>query len=224
MVPLLFQKTLFHPLPDGALFWPAEEALLVADLHFEKAQFFAQAGQYLPPYDSQETLRTLADAIEATGAQRLFCLGDSFHHADGITHMPDETRHMLEGLAARLEDWIWITGNHDKAPPFSFGCTLPELILRGIALRHEAMANSHQPEISGHFHPKLRLRTRGQSIARRCFLTNGNKLILPAFGALTGGLDAGHPAIHAVMPGPVTALVPSGERLLRFPVTAKVAA
>ena len=224
MVPLLFHNEIMHPSPGGALFWPAERALLVADLHFEKADFFARAGQYLPPYDSLETLRHLAAEVDATGARRLFCLGDSFHDADGAARMPVGTRQAMEALAARLEDWIWITGNHDAAASFGLGRTVPELVLRGIALRHEAVAGCTRPEISGHFHPKIRLRARGQSLARRCFLMNADKLILPAFGVLTGGLDAGHPAIHAVMTGPVTALVPSGARLLRFPVAAKAAA
>lgn len=224
MVPLLFHGEMLHPLPGGALFWPAERALLVADLHFEKAHFFARTGQYLPPYDSMDTLRDLAAGIEATGARRLFCLGDSFHDADGAIHMPDETRALLKGLVDRLDEWIWITGNHDGTTAFPFGRAVPEFIPRGIALRHEAMAGAEGPEISGHFHPKIRLRSRGQSLVRRCFLMNADKLILPAFGALTGGLDAGHPAIHAVMRAPVTALVSSGGRLLRFPVEAKAAA
>lgn len=224
MVPILFHGETLHPLPGGTLFWPAEQALLVADLHFEKARFFAQSGQYLPPYDSIETANRLAEEVEATDARRLICLGDSFHDAEGAVHMPGELRALLAGLAKRLDDWIWITGNHDEAAGFSFGRTMPELILRGIALRHEALAANATPEISGHFHPKIRLRARGQSVARRCFLMSAEKLILPAFGSLTGGLDAAHPAIHAVMAPPVTALVPSGGRLLRFPVEARAAA
>ncbi len=224
MVPLLFHDETLHPLAGGALFWPAGEALLVADLHFEKASFFARTGQYLPPYDSIETARALVQAVEATGARRVFCLGDSFHDAEGAAAMTGEARTMLERLAAGLRDWVWITGNHDGAALFAFGRTESELALRGLVLRHEALPGCPEPEISGHFHPKIRLRTRGPNVARRCFLMSANKLILPAFGSLTGGLDASHPAIHAVMAAPVTALVPSGGRLLRFPVEARVAA
>lgn len=224
MVPLLFHDETVHPLRSGALWWPAERALLVADLHFEKARFYAATGQYLPPYDSIETARLLAAQVEEQGARRVICLGDSFHDAAGASTLPDEARAILADVLARIDDWIWITGNHDDGAAFSFGRSVAELTLRGLALRHEAMAGSPVPELSGHFHPKIRLRARGQSIARRCFLMNDTKLILPAFGALTGGLDARHPAIHAALRPPVTALVPGRDRLMRFPVAAMRAA
>ncbi|GLT01199.1 hypothetical protein GCM10007897_25900 [Sphingobium jiangsuense] len=217
MVPLLFHGETVHPLRSGALWWPAERALLVADLHFEKARFYAGTGQFLPPYDSIETARLLAAQVEEVGARQVLCLGDSFHDAAGALTLPMEARAILEALRARLDRWIWITGNHDGAAAFSFGHSVTEMTLRGLALRHEATSCA-EPELSGHFHPKIRLRARGQSIARRCFLMNETKLILPAFGALTGGLDARHPAIHAALRPPVTALVPGRERLLRFPV------
>lgn len=218
MVPFLFHDAALHPLPCGGLWWPAEQALLVADLHLEKARFFAGAGQFLPPYDSHETALRLAERVQETGARRLFCLGDSFHDADSAEHLTDSAASVLRDVAARL-DWVWITGNHDSQAAFPFGRTEAELMLAGIALRHEADGASATPEISGHFHPKIRLRHRGQSVARRCFLTTDSKIIMPAFGALAGGLDAHHPAIHRALRAPVTALVPSGGRLLRFPVT-----
>jgi len=217
MVPFLFHDAELHPLPCGALWWPAEQALLVADLHLEKARFFAGAGQFLPPYDSHETALRLRERVQETGARRLFCLGDSFHDADGAGHLADSAASILRDVAATL-DWVWITGNHDAQAAFPYGRAEPELTLAGIALRHEANEASAGPEISGHFHPKIRLRHRGQSVARRCFLVGGAKLIMPAFGSLAGGLDARHPAIHRALRAPVTALVPSGGRLLRFPV------
>lgn len=218
MVPLSFAGHDFLALPEAALFWPARRALLVADLHFEKARFFAGAGQFLPPYDSHETALRLAERVRETGARRLFCLGDSFHDADGAGHLTDSAASVLRDVAATL-DWIWITGNHDADAVFPFGRAEAELVLAGIALRHEADGASAAPEISGHFHPKIRLRHRGQSVARRCFLATDSKIIMPAFGALAGGLDVRHPAIHRALRAPVTALVPSGGRLLRFPVT-----
>ncbi|MGE4430727.1 MAG: ligase-associated DNA damage response endonuclease PdeM [Sphingobium sp.] len=218
MVPFLFHNEMLHPLMSGALWWPAERALLVADLHFEKARFYAATGQYLPPYDSIETARLLATQVAEQGARRVICLGDSFHDAAGALTLPDEARAILAGIEARIDEWIWITGNHDESAAFSFGRSVADLTLRGLALRHEAVADCPLPELSGHFHPKIRLRARGQSIARRCFLMNGTKLILPAFGALTGGLDVRHPAIHAALRPPITALVPGRDRLLRFPV------
>lgn len=217
MVPFLFHGAALHPLPCGALWWPGERALLVADLHLEKARFFANAGQFLPPYDSHETALRLAERVLETGARRLFCLGDSFHDADGADHLTDSAASVLRGISTTL-DWVWITGNHDGGARFPFGRAEAELVLAGIALRHEADGTNPTPEISGHFHPKIRLRHRGQSVARRCFLATETKLIMPAFGALTGGLDVRHPAIHRALRAPATALVPSGGRLLRFPV------
>ncbi len=217
MVPFLFHGERFDLLPCGALWWPAAEALLVADLHFEKAAFFAANGQFLPPYDSVETAIQLADRIARTGARRLICLGDSFHDAAGAAHLNPQAAELLLTIAARTE-WIWITGNHDDDAVFPFGTPVAELAIGGIALRHEAIPGCADPEISGHFHPKLRVRHKGQSVARRCFLVAGGKLIMPAFGALTGGLDARHPAIHRALQAPATALVPTASRLLRFPV------
>ncbi|HEX5538115.1 MAG TPA: ligase-associated DNA damage response endonuclease PdeM [Sphingobium sp.] len=217
MVPFLFHDAELHPLPCGALWWPAQGALLVADLHLEKASFYAATGQFLPPYDSHETALRLAERVRTTGARRLICLGDSFHDADGAALLPAHVAALLKDLAARVE-WTWITGNHDGEAAFPFGRAEPELTLAGIALRHEALANDAAPEISGHYHPKIRLRHRGQSVARRCFLVGGTKLVMPAYGALTGGLDVRNPAIHKALRAPITALVPSGGRLLRFPV------
>lgn len=222
MVPFLFQGESLHLFPCGALWWPAEEALLVADLHFEKARFYAQTGQFLPPYDSQETALQLADRVKRTGARRILCLGDSFHDEAGAASLHGEAERLLRDLAAQAE-WTWITGNHDADSAFPFGRAVAELTLRGIALRHEAEAGS-QPEISGHFHPKVRLRHKGRGVSRRCFLVGGGKMIMPAFGALTGGLDARHPAIHAAINAPMVALVPADGKLLRFPVTPELEA
>lgn len=223
MVPHLFHGEMLHLMPCGAIWWPEVRTLLVADLHFEKASFFAATGQFLPPYDSVETAAQLADRVAATGAERVICLGDSFHDAHGAACLANAARDILEEIAGRVE-WIWITGNHDEAAGFRFGHAVEEMELRGVMLRHEARADCSAPEISGHFHPKIRLRHRGAGVSRRCFLISGTRMIMPAFGALTGGLDVRHPAIHKVMRESVTALVPSNGRLLRFPVAQPLAA
>lgn len=209
----------FVPLPEGALFWPSRRALLVADLHFEKASWFAARGQFLPPYDSFETLRCLSDAVAATDARELWCLGDSFHDTAGADRLPGPARQALTDLTNRL-DWTWIVGNHDPGLAGIAGRIVPEQEVDGILLRHEAEPAETRPEISGHFHPKLRVTVRGRRISRRCFVQTAAKLILPAFGALTGGLDAADPAIIGAVGRPATALVPTPERLLRFPVAA----
>jgi hypothetical protein len=202
------------------LFWPDRQALLVADLHLEKASWFARLGQFLPPYDSHATLSALAAEVERTGAKRLFCLGDSFHDRFGCDRLPASARELLSSFTASL-DWTWIVGNHD--PGFADHCggrLAEEVELAGVILRHEAMREDPRPEISGHFHPKLRVSLRGRSVSRRCFVLSETKLIMPAFGALTGGLDARHPEILGHVGRNAAALVPVSDRLLRFPLAA----
>ena len=207
-------------LPEGALFWPARQALLVADLHMEKASWFARLGQMLPPYDSEATLAALTSLVKTTQAQEIWCLGDSFHDRHGCDRLPDQARAMLIALTSSTR-WTWITGNHD--PGFADHCggsITPEAEVDGLLLRHEADPAEQRPELSGHFHPKLRISHRGRRVSRRCFVATDRKLILPAFGSLTGGLDVWHPEIaKAVGPG-AQALIPVADRLLRFPIAA----
>ncbi len=206
------------PLASGALFWPAQATLLVADLHLEKASHFARKGWLLPPHATAETLAALIDAVEASGATRLICLGDSFHDQSGPDRLLPEARSALQ-LMTRNLDWWWITGNHDEDAAAALGGrVMTETRLGPLVLRHEADAGDRTPELSGHFHPKLVIRQRGRHIARRCFARSATKLILPAFGAFTGGLDVADPALRAALPGPAEALVLDGGRLLRFPV------
>jgi DNA ligase-associated metallophosphoesterase len=220
MVPLSFAGHDFFASPGGALHWPAEQALLVADLHLEKASWFAAGGQLLPPYDSLATLQALGREIERTGAKRLYCLGDSFHDRFGCDRLAAEARTLLTGLTSRL-DWIWIVGNHDAGFADHCGGRIAEECgVSGIMLRHEAIEHDPRPEMSGHYHPKLRLSLRGRSVSRRCFVASRTKLILPAYGAFTGGLDAGHPEIVRKVGRGATALVPVTDRLLKFPIAA----
>ncbi|WP_294258734.1 ligase-associated DNA damage response endonuclease PdeM [uncultured Sphingomonas sp.] len=220
MVPLSFAGHDFRALPEGALYWPARRALLVADLHFEKASWFALGGQMLPPYDTLATLSALTTLVERVAPIELWCLGDSFHDVEGCERLPAQARAMLTALTGGLA-WHWITGNHDSVlVDHCGGVVHEEAEVDGLVLRHEAEAGEPRPELSGHFHPKLRLTVRGRHVARRCFVATGTKLILPAFGALTGGLDAGHPEIvRAVGPG-AEALVATERKLLRFPLAA----
>ena len=220
MVPFSFAGETFVPTEAGALLWPAEQALLVADLHLEKASWFAAGGQFLPPYDSHATLNALTAEVGRTEARRLYCLGDSFHDRFGCDRLPADARSLLLALTERL-DWTWIVGNHD--PGFADHCggrIVDECEVRGIVLRHEAVRTDSRSEMSGHFHPKLRLTLKGRSVSRRCFVQSPTKLILPAFGSLTGGLDAAHPAILGQVGRDAAALVPLNDRLLRFPLAA----
>ena len=220
MVPFSFANDQFLATAEGALFWPRRNALLLADLHLEKASWFARLGQFLPPYDSHATLSAIARAIGTTGATSVFCLGDSFHDRFGCERLPADARGLLTGLTGALE-WTWIIGNHD--PGFADHCgglLVEEAVIDGLVLRHEAERDETRPEISGHFHPKLRLQLKGRNVSRRCFVMAESKLIMPAFGALTGGLDAHHPQILGQVGGKAAALVPLSDRLLRFPLAA----
>ena len=220
MVPFSFAGETFAATPSGALYWAAQQALLVADLHLEKASWFARLGQFLPPYDSHATLTALSEEVERTRATRLFCLGDSFHDRFGCERLPASARDLLTSLTARL-DWAWIVGNHD--PGFADHCggrIADEAEIGGIILRHEALRGEPRPEISGHFHPKLRVHLRGRQVSRRCFVASSTKLIFPAFGSLTGGLDASHPEIVKQVGPAASALVPLQDRILRFPLAA----
>jgi len=180
---------IMRPLAAGALFWEEEDTLLVADLHLEKGAAFAALGMLLPPYDTRTTLERLAKVIAAVDPWRVVALGDSFHCS-----------HLAEGLAPsdlalllKLQDgreWYWICGNHDPHLPASIGGTVcATLTIRGVTLRHEPSPAQPAREIAGHLHPVARIARRGAAIRRRCFATDGHRLVMPAFGAYAGGLN-----------------------------------
>ena len=218
MVPFSFAGEEFALAGGQALYWPREQALLVADLHLEKASFFARHGQLLPPYDSRETLERVALAIRATAARRVFCLGDNFHDAGGAERLETHAAGMLAALT-RATDWVWVAGNHDKGAVRE-GTLVDELSIAGLLLRHEARAGETRPELSGHWHPRLKITARGRRIVRPCWVASERKLILPAFGALTGGMDAADPAIIGVMQPAraVDAVLGVQGRLVRLPL------
>jgi DNA ligase-associated metallophosphoesterase len=225
MVPLSFADQEFRLVDGRALYWPRERALLVADLHLEKASFFAQHGQMLPPYDSRETLERLAAAIRVTGARRVFTLGDNFHDAKGVGRLEPHAAGMLDALT-RAVDFVWITGNHDAGSDAApGGTTAEELDVAGLLLRHQALPGETRPELSGHFHPRFTLHSRGRVVGRPCVVMSGGaqgggRMILPAYGAFTGGMNAADPAILAALQPAraIDAMVPAKGRLLQFPL------
>jgi DNA ligase-associated metallophosphoesterase len=177
------------PLAAGALYWEAEKTLLVADLHLEKGAAFAAVGMLLPPYDTRTTLHRLDKVIRDVAPSRVVALGDSFHTsevAEGLTG--DDLEHLTK--LQKGCDWYWVSGNHDPRLPRSVGGTIcTALTISGITLRHEPWDKVSSREIAGHLHPVARIARRGEMIRRKCFATDGNRLVMPAFGAYTGGLN-----------------------------------
>lgn len=186
--------------PSGALWWPAAATLVVADLHFEKGTSYARRGVLLPPYDTSATLARLAAAI-GPRVRRVVCLGDSFHDGDGPARLNASDAQALECLVA-AHDWIWVTGNHDRALPAIIGGRVAtgEVRLDGLVLRHQADGDA-VGEISGHFHPKSAIDIRGRRLSGACFIHDAKRIVLPAFGAYTGGLHVESAPIRALFPG-----------------------
>lgn len=209
----------FRIVDRTALFWPARTALIVADLHLEKASWFALGGQMLPPHDSMATLEQLAQGIAQSGARQIWCLGDNFHDDAGANRLPHAARALLARLT-QAHEWHWITGNHDEHLPAQVGGKIMvEAEVDGLILRHQADLAELRPELSGHFHPKYRAQGKRGGVTRPCFVAGKSKLILPAFGALTGGLQAQHPEVMTAVGKGAEALIASGNRMLRFPLT-----
>lgn len=218
VAPILeFAGQSFVVLADRALFWPRHGALIVADLHLEKASWYAAHGQPLPPYDSHDTLDRLARLAAETGARALWCLGDSFHDRDAAARIGPAVAERLGGQAAATRI-LWVAGNHDGLSGGMWGGDIAdELVVDGIVLRHASERGEERPEISGHFHPKLRRTVRGRMVSRPCFAGDDKRLILPAFGSLTGGLDVDSTAIAANFSGRYRAMLVANGRLLDFP-------
>jgi uncharacterized protein len=179
----------------GALFWPEESLLVVADLHFEKGSAFARRGVLLPPYDTPATINRLAVLIERYAPRLVIALGDSFHDGGGPDRMSDTSRASLKALQ-RGRDWIWITGNHDPEPAENIGGRFAQVLAIGpLTFRHEPSAQPCDGEIAGHLHPLARVARRGRAVSRRCFASDGLRLVMPAFGAYAGGLNVRDRAI-----------------------------
>ncbi len=184
----------------GALWIPATDTLVVADLHLEKGSAYAARGQMLPPYDTGETLHHLESEVAQLNPARIVFLGDSFHDADADARLTDVSRQRLTDLA-RGRDLVWITGNHDAQLPHALpGQACAELDLAGLKLRHEPRPAPATGEVAGHLHPCARITGTAGRIRRRCFITDGHRMILPAFGAFTGGLNVRDPAIAGLFP------------------------
>jgi DNA ligase-associated metallophosphoesterase len=185
---------------SGALFWQEQRLLVVSDLHLEKGSSFAARGVLLPPYDTAATLSRLAAVIARHDPRMVIALGDSFHDRTAHERLSGPDRDALSAMQAR-RDWIWISGNHDPAlPPDLGGVVANEVVIGPIVFRHEPTGAAG--EIAGHLHPKARVATRGRSMERRCFASDGERAVMPAFGAYAGGLNIRDPAFARLFRAP----------------------
>lgn len=195
---------------SGALWLPDHGALVAGDLHLEKASAFAVRGQMLPPYDSRATLDRLAVEIAELDPGVVILLGDSFHDSRAIGRMAGGDRDRLD-LLARGRDWLWVEGNHDRraleqadvaALARLPGRVVGHLSVGGLTLTHEPSPAPRPGEVAGHLHPAVRIVGHGRSVRRPCFVTDGRRLLLPAFGAFTGGLNVRDPAVAGLFETP----------------------
>ncbi len=183
---------------SGAAWWPSARTLIFADLHLEKGSSYARGGQFLPPYDTRATLLRMAEVTARRAPVRIIALGDSFHDPFAAERMGTEERAMLAALSATAH-FLWIAGNHDPHPPaWLGGAVRAEWREGGLVFRHEPRADAEPGEIAGHLHPATRVARYGRGVRRRCFVADTMRLLLPSFGAYTGGLDVGDPAISGL--------------------------
>lgn len=186
---ILINNEALTPDPLGAAYWARTETLIVSDLHFEKGSSFAARGVMLPPYDTRTTLMRLSALIRKYAPKRVISLGDAFHDEEAETRIDEEDAASLEKLMRETE-WLWILGNHDPEPPARFAAASEfEAQIGALTFRHEPKKNAALGEIAGHLHPCARVISEGRTLRRRCFATDGERMVMPAMGAYTGGLN-----------------------------------
>ena len=198
-------------LPSGALHLPDHGVLCVSDLHLGKSERIARrSGVMLPPCEVAETLQKLEADMAITQPRQIICLGDSFDDLVAAASLDEDTRLWLARLQAG-KDWIWIEGNHAPGPIDLGGTHRNEVAVSGLTFRH--IATSAPAEVSGHYHPKHRVTGR----SRPAFLFDQKRMIMPAYGAYTGGLASNTPVLRDLFEGPVTAIL-TGHKAIPAPV------
>ena len=201
--------------PAGTLYWPATHLLAVSDLHLEKGSSYARRGQLLPPWDTHATLNRLTLLLRRYQPRIVIALGDSFHDAEGSARLPIGELERLRGMT-EAHRFIWVQGNHDPTPPSGVGGEWVEAFATTtLTFRHQATPGA-DAEISGHHHPKAAVPARGTSVSRPCFVTDARRVVMPAFGAYTGGLDVRDPAITRLFPRGGRVFLLGKERLFSF--------
>lgn len=198
---------------SGGLWIAAARTLVVADLHLEKGSAYAVRGQMLPPYDTRETLRRLGEEIAATGPDAVILLGDTFHDGASEDRLAPQDADCLRAMAGATR-LVWVVGNHDADGPRALpGEVVPELTVESLVLRHEPAPGRSAGEVAGHLHPCLRVAAAGTSVRRRCFVTDGSRLVAPAFGAYAGGLSVRHEAFSTLFADAPVCAALSGNRV-----------
>jgi len=201
---------------SGALWWPEERLLAVADLHLEKGSSFAKTGQLLPPYDSRATLNRLNATVARFEPKTIVCLGDSFHDRQGPDRLDAESKGVV-AMLQRKRRLVWIEGNHDAAAAAVLGGeSAPEIEIGPLIFRHEPREGCAKGELAGHLHPVAVAVTRARRLRRRCFVSDGERCVLPAFGAYTGGLDVFDPAFAPLFPRSFQAFLIGRDRVYPF--------
>ena len=207
------QKTPFIADKAGALVWPEQRLVVVADLHFEKGSSLARRGAFVPPYDTRSTLSRLTKVLMRWSPDRVISLGDGFHDVEASRRLNHEDRTCLKQFTSRYE-WIWITGNHDPTPPDDVGGQVTDAIeIGGLTFRHEPSQGLTSGEIAGHLHPKASVVARGRRVSRPCFVADEHRILLPAFGSYTGGLNLSDPAISSLFPDDYRAYLLGKDRV-----------
>lgn len=202
--------------PMGALFWPGRRLLVVSDLHLEKGSSFARRGMLLPPWDTHVTLDRLAALLTRWSPTTVVALGDSFHDATGSGRLPATEQQRLNAMT-QAHRFIWVQGNHDPAPPHGLaGDWVESYVVGPMVFRHQAVDAAAPGEIVGHHHPKAMVRAPAGTVSRPCFVADGRRLMMPALGAYTGGLDVRNPAISQLFPLGGRLFLLGKERLFSF--------
>lgn len=202
--------------PSGILFWPAEGLLAVSDLHLEKGSSFARRGMLLPPWDTRMTLEALALTLRRWQPRLVVALGDSFHDSEGAGRLAAADGALLRAMTGAVP-FVWVLGNHDPIPQGLPGAYANAYAAGALVFRHQATRDGFG-EVCGHHHPKALVPARGCHVSRPCFVTDGARLMMPAFGAYTGGLDVSDPAIGRLFPHGGRAYLLGRERLFSFPL------
>ncbi len=185
---------------EGFLWLPHKKILVVSDIHFEKSTFFSKFGTFLPPYDTLNDLQRLYDKINFYRPDKFIALGDSFHDLKAFERMKSEEKSLLNNIINSVGEWVWITGNHDEVIEGVNGKYHDEYFAENINFTHIAQPEYEGFEISGHYHPKVKVNISGHTISAPCFLISGKKIIMPSFGSFTGGLFINHAELLQLIP------------------------